>query len=105
MHCFIEEAAIGPHLTPMERMCSILAAVGHDLDHPGVNQHFLIATKSHLASLYKVSSPFDVILFLPSPFIFALVCPCLYGTSFDVLEREFSAALPNDFWLDGSLST
>uniref|UniRef100_T1KXI2 PDEase domain-containing protein n=1 Tax=Tetranychus urticae TaxID=32264 RepID=T1KXI2_TETUR len=53
MHCFIEEEKIGQHLTPMEKMCSLLAAVAHDLDHPGVNQHFLIATKSHLASLYN----------------------------------------------------
>lgn len=37
----------------METMCAILAAVAHDLDHPGVNQHFLIATNSHLASLYN----------------------------------------------------
>lgn len=55
MHCFIEEERIGPHLTPMEKMCAILAAVCHDVDHPGVNQNFLIATCSHLASLYNVS--------------------------------------------------
>ena len=35
-------------------MCSLLAAVSHDLDHPGVNQNFLVATKSHLAALYNV---------------------------------------------------
>lgn len=58
MHCFIQEKRIGPHLSPMETMCSILAAVTHDLDHPGVNQHFLIATKSHLAALYNVSISF-----------------------------------------------
>ena len=56
MHCFIQEDKIGPHLQPIEKMCAILAAVAHDLDHPGVNQHFLIATNSHLASLYNVSS-------------------------------------------------
>lgn len=53
MHCFIRERKIGPFLAPMETMCAILAAVAHDLDHPGVNQHFLIATNSHLASLYN----------------------------------------------------
>ncbi|RWS06104.1 uncharacterized protein B4U79_11900 [Dinothrombium tinctorium] len=53
MHCFIEEERIGKYMTPMEKMCALLAAVAHDLDHPGVNQHFLIATKSHLASLYN----------------------------------------------------
>lgn len=35
-------------------MTSLLAAVTHDLDHPGVNQPFLIATSNHLAALYKV---------------------------------------------------
>ena len=35
-------------------MTSLLAAMGHDLDHPGVNQTFLIATANHLAALYKV---------------------------------------------------
>ena len=54
MHCFIQEEKIAPFLTPIEKMCAILAAVAHDLDHPGVNQHFLIATNSHLASLYNV---------------------------------------------------
>lgn len=55
MHCFLQERSISPYLTPMEKMCALLAAVSHDLDHPGVNQHFLIATRSHLASLYNVS--------------------------------------------------
>ncbi len=32
------------------------AAVGHDLDHPGLNEKFLIATSSHLAGLYNNSS-------------------------------------------------
>lgn len=58
MHCFLQEAKIKHHLTPMEAMCSLLAAVSHDLDHPGVNQNFLVATKSHLAALYNVCQVF-----------------------------------------------
>jgi hypothetical protein len=54
MHCFIEQPKIKAHLTTLEAMCSLLAAVAHDLDHPGVNQHFLVATNSHLAALYQV---------------------------------------------------
>ena len=46
------------HLTPFEKLGAILAAVCHDLDHPGVNQAFLVATDNHLASLYNVSSAF-----------------------------------------------
>lgn len=41
-------------LTPLEIMASLIAAVAHDLDHPGVNQPFLIATSNHLATLYEV---------------------------------------------------
>jgi len=36
-------------------MASLIAAVAHDLDHPGVNQPFLIATSNHLATLYEVN--------------------------------------------------
>lgn len=46
---------IRQHLTPLEIMSSLIAAVTHDLDHPGVNQPFLIATSNHLAALYEVS--------------------------------------------------
>ena len=42
------------HLTPLEKLAALIAAVCHDLDHPGVNQPFLIATDNHLAALYKV---------------------------------------------------
>jgi hypothetical protein len=42
------------HLTPLEIAASLIAAMAHDLDHPGVNQPFLVATSNHLASLNKV---------------------------------------------------
>lgn len=53
MHCFLLEEKIREHMTPVEAMASLIAAVTHDLDHPGVNQPFLIATSNHLAALYK----------------------------------------------------
>ena len=43
------------HLTPLEKLVAILAAITHDVDHPGVNQAYLIATMNPLASLYNVS--------------------------------------------------
>lgn len=46
---------IREHLQPVEIMAALIGAVAHDLDHPGVNQPFLIATCNHLASLYQVS--------------------------------------------------
>lgn len=53
MHCFLQENKIKENLTPLEIMASIIGAVAHDLDHPGVNQHFLISTSNHLAILYQ----------------------------------------------------
>ncbi|GBP97039.1 cAMP-specific 3',5'-cyclic phosphodiesterase 7B [Eumeta japonica] len=44
---------IRDHLEPLEIMSSLIAAIAHDVDHPGVNQPFLIATSNHLAALYK----------------------------------------------------
>lgn len=56
MHCFLQEHKIIKHLEPLEIMASLIGAVTHDLDHPGVNQPFLIATSNHLAALYKNAS-------------------------------------------------
>lgn len=56
MHCFIQENKIRKHMTHLETLCSIMAAVCHDLDHPGVNQSFLVATQNPLASLYNNNS-------------------------------------------------
>ncbi|XP_033180715.1 uncharacterized protein LOC117234376 isoform X2 [Bombus vosnesenskii] len=56
MHCFLQEEKIRAHLTNLEIMASLIAAVTHDLDHPGVNQPFLVATSNHLAALYQNTS-------------------------------------------------
>ncbi|XP_053674174.1 uncharacterized protein LOC128724475 [Anopheles nili] len=56
MHCFLQEKRILEHLSPLEIMASLIGAVTHDLDHPGVNQPFLIATSNHLAALYENTS-------------------------------------------------
>ncbi|XP_076181519.1 uncharacterized protein LOC143153819 isoform X3 [Ptiloglossa arizonensis] len=56
MHCFLQEEKIRTHLTNLEIMASLIAAVTHDLDHPGVNQPFLVATSNHLAALYQNKS-------------------------------------------------
>ena len=41
-------------MTAVERLASLLAAISHDLDHPGTNQSFLIATSNPLVPLYQV---------------------------------------------------
>ncbi|CAK1553982.1 unnamed protein product [Leptosia nina] len=56
MHCFLQQHRIREHLEPSEIMASLLAAIAHDMDHPGVNQPFLIATSNHLAALYQNTS-------------------------------------------------
>lgn len=56
MHCFLQESSILEYLEPVEVMASLIGAVTHDLDHPGVNQPFLIATSNHLAALYENTS-------------------------------------------------
>ncbi|KAK7068669.1 cAMP-specific 3',5'-cyclic phosphodiesterase 7B [Halocaridina rubra] len=53
MHCYLQEEKIQQYMTPLENLAALVAAVCHDLDHPGVNQPFLIATDNHLAALYK----------------------------------------------------
>ncbi|OWR54276.1 hypothetical protein KGM_208374 [Danaus plexippus plexippus] len=53
MHCFLQQNKILDYLEPIEIMASLLAAIAHDMDHPGVNQPFLIATSNHLATLYN----------------------------------------------------
>ncbi|XP_071964711.1 high affinity 3',5'-cyclic-AMP phosphodiesterase 7A-like isoform X2 [Antedon mediterranea] len=56
MHCYISDPKLFENLQPIEIMSSLLAATTHDLDHPAVNQVFLINCKHHLASLYKNNS-------------------------------------------------
>lgn len=70
MHCFLQERKILESLSPMEIMCALLAAVAHDLDHPGVNQNFLVATKSHLAALYKACVCVVVVVLINSLLLF-----------------------------------
>ena len=75
MHCFLQEQMILAKLTPLEIFSAILAAVTHDLDHPGVNQPFLIATSNHLAALYKVSTE----LYICATVLTKSACTCSLG--------------------------
>ncbi|XP_067398371.1 3',5'-cyclic-AMP phosphodiesterase 7B isoform X3 [Emydura macquarii macquarii] len=53
MHCYLKEPKLATFLTPLDIMLGLLAAAAHDVDHPGVNQPFLIKTNHHLANLYQ----------------------------------------------------
>lgn len=41
-------------MSGLERLSCLLAAVCHDVDHPGLNQLFLVATDNPLVALYEV---------------------------------------------------
>ena len=56
LHCVMQQASIQRHLTKLEIMSALLAAAGHDVDHPGVNQPFLVGTRNYLAALYNNKS-------------------------------------------------
>ncbi|XP_033736997.1 high affinity cAMP-specific 3',5'-cyclic phosphodiesterase 7A-like isoform X2 [Pecten maximus] len=56
IHCYLQEKQLQYTIPPFEIMTCLLAAMTHDLDHPGVNQAFLIATANHLAALYENTS-------------------------------------------------
>ncbi|XP_027460678.1 high affinity cAMP-specific 3',5'-cyclic phosphodiesterase 7A isoform X4 [Zalophus californianus] len=56
MHCYLKEPKLASSVTPWDVLLSLIAAATHDLDHPGVNQPFLIKTNHYLATLYKNTS-------------------------------------------------
>uniref|UniRef100_A0A671QT37 Phosphodiesterase n=1 Tax=Sinocyclocheilus anshuiensis TaxID=1608454 RepID=A0A671QT37_9TELE len=56
MHCYLREPKLAESLTSFDILLGLLAAATHDLDHPGVNQPFLIKTNHYLAALYRNTS-------------------------------------------------
>lgn len=44
------------HVTQLEKFSLMIAALSHDLDHPGVNNAFLVNTRDPLATVYNDSS-------------------------------------------------
>ncbi|XP_015249983.1 PREDICTED: cAMP-specific 3',5'-cyclic phosphodiesterase 7B isoform X1 [Cyprinodon variegatus] len=56
MYCYLKETKLAERLTPVDVFLGLMAAAAHDVDHPGVNQPFLIKTRHHLASLYQNTS-------------------------------------------------
>ncbi|XP_022534990.1 high affinity cAMP-specific 3',5'-cyclic phosphodiesterase 7A isoform X2 [Astyanax mexicanus] len=56
MYCYLQEPQLSESLTSFDILLGLLAAATHDLDHPGVNQTFLIKTSHYLASLYQDTS-------------------------------------------------
>jgi hypothetical protein len=53
IHYFLETLGVNDLITIEERLACILAACVHDVDHPGVNNLFLIACMSDLSARYN----------------------------------------------------
>eukprot|EP01137_Pigoraptor_chileana_P036946 Opistho-2@33321 len=56
MFVFLQNEQFASFFSPLEILAACLACVGHDLDHPGVTNNFLIATGDDLALLYSDTS-------------------------------------------------
>ncbi|XP_053571056.1 high affinity cAMP-specific 3',5'-cyclic phosphodiesterase 7A isoform X2 [Bombina bombina] len=56
MYCYLQEPKLAKSFTPLDVLLGLIAAATHDLDHPGVNQPFLVKTNHYLATLYKNTS-------------------------------------------------
>lgn len=56
LQCLISDPIIYTYLTPIEILSCLLAAMCHDLDHPGVNQTYLVNTSSYLATIHGTHS-------------------------------------------------
>ena len=59
LHHFLSVGGLGTHMPPHTILAAILAAVGHDCGHPGVNNNFLAATNDRLALQYSYRSPLE----------------------------------------------
>ncbi|XP_067028272.1 3',5'-cyclic-AMP phosphodiesterase 4C-like isoform X2 [Acropora muricata] len=55
-HVLLSAQAFESVFTDLEVLAAILASAVHDVDHPGVNNHFLVATNSEMALMYNDES-------------------------------------------------
>ncbi|KAI8813163.1 hypothetical protein BJ742DRAFT_523953 [Cladochytrium replicatum] len=53
LHYLLIEDPLSESFTPLECFGGIIAAIGHDIDHPGLNNNFLVKARDPLAVLYS----------------------------------------------------
>eukprot|EP01105_Mastigella_eilhardi_P003890 TRINITY_DN1507_c0_g1_i2.p1 TRINITY_DN1507_c0_g1~~TRINITY_DN1507_c0_g1_i2.p1 ORF type:complete len:276 (+),score=27.19 TRINITY_DN1507_c0_g1_i2:191-1018(+) len=53
LHWFLQQCDQVLQLSPLEKFSTLFAGVVHDLGHPGLNNHFLCATRSKLSLTYN----------------------------------------------------
>ena len=85
IHVFCQQTCLRTSLTRVELLSTLVAAMCHDLDHPGVNEKFLVSTGSHLAVLYD-----NVSVLENHHWRSALACFLEAGLAKYLTETEFS---------------
>ncbi|CAE7895954.1 dnc, partial [Symbiodinium sp. KB8] len=58
-HYILTTGSLSTWLTPLQQYALLLAAVAHDVGHPGVNNGYLVNTAHPLAVTYNDSSPLE----------------------------------------------
>eukprot|EP00056_Hartaetosiga_gracilis_P003182 m.60259 g.60259 ORF g.60259 m.60259 type:complete len:446 (-) comp11360_c0_seq5:125-1462(-) len=53
---YMNSSSLKVHLTPLDMFCALILGLAHDLDHPGVNNDFLIKIRDPVALLYNSTS-------------------------------------------------
>lgn len=59
LNCLISTKKILDKLTPVELLAALMAAMVHDVDHPGVNQTYLVNSQDQLATVHGASSTLE----------------------------------------------
>lgn len=59
MYYLLNNLSIAKSLTKLEELALLVAALGHDMDHPGTNNAFQIETQTELAVRYNDRSPLE----------------------------------------------
>ncbi|KAJ3121318.1 hypothetical protein HK098_003786 [Nowakowskiella sp. JEL0407] len=52
-YLLFDDPVISESYTPMEIFAGMIAAIGHDIDHPGLNNQFLVKSRDELAIMYS----------------------------------------------------
>ncbi|KAI8991232.1 hypothetical protein BDF20DRAFT_804819, partial [Mycotypha africana] len=60
LHYFCHDLKANEFLTDMDRVCLMVAALCHDIGHPGLNNHFQVSMKTELAKQFGDKSTLEM---------------------------------------------
>lgn len=86
-----EGDALVPHLNPIQSLGLLLAAIGHDVGHPGVTNAFMISHKASASQMYNERSVLE--LYHSTVFINKIFRICLPGLLTDVSDSTSNLTL------------